>query len=429
MYFESPNKNLDVEKLIDYLLIVGLILGALSMIQYDYFLQRSFFISQNNPSVVNFFPFGYKISKTFEVLLIITAGLLSYLYEEKCYMPRAIKILMWLGFIWILGHSIIAFQSEFKLSEPFDQKGPLVPWSMLLIFCGFNEQRWKKILPVIYFIILLIVVDLTINIFKLGSGFNREMAVAFLRVPLNDLFWLSPLLFLIPQDRLYLKLLSLYSLSLLGISSLMIATRSWLVYFFFYCFMFSLIAFLSANSATKRILIIYSAVFIFALGIGTAYIVANTQINTGVEVLINRIDKDSRSTQLSLFFSRVPTSQIILGAGPRGTWKWSEVGPNAKYRFVDGAYLLMLYIGGIPLLLTYCSLVIYPFVKSLLYFKLFSLSELDRACIILGCVWSLALTGFSTYNNPNLTLGPYVILLCSGRCWWLLNQECSQSPE
>ena len=113
----------------------------------------------------------------------------------------------------------------------------------------------------------------------------------------------------------------------------------------------------------------------------------------------------------------VPSLDLLIGTGPRGTWRMG----NRDYGYVDGVYFFLLFLGGIPLLISYLYIVIYPAVRCF-FLKGFSLyGSFDFACIFMATIWGLVMTGLGTYTAPELKINHYIVLLCVGRCWEVLS--------
>jgi hypothetical protein len=143
------------------------------------------------------------------------------------------------------------------------------------------------------------------------------------------------------------------------------------------------------------------------------FFITQRLLPAAINQLEARLYQDDRSQQYVDFFSDVQWQELALGRGPAGTWYWPGIG---NFQFIDNGYLWMAFIGGLPILLAYCVLILLPAVHALWAGAPLNISS--AAWIIL--LWALALGGLSNYNIPSLTLQSYCISLFAGRCHaWL----------
>jgi hypothetical protein len=157
----------------------------------------------------------------------------------------------------------------------------------------------------------------------------------------------------------------------------------------------------------------------FVLGCGIAlliYSIVPETANASVNGLNARLAEDTRSGQYTDFFSVVPVSDLLLGRGPNGTWYWTGFG---EYQFFDNGYLWMLFIGGVPTLLCYLRIVVWPAMQAISTKP----KGDDAAAVCLAIVWGLCLTGLSVFMLPSVGLANYVVLLFVGRCHGLLAER------
>jgi hypothetical protein len=416
-------ENKQVELLIDRLVIIALVTGMVSMLIHGHLLAKTAFFDFNNSATAMRFPTSYKVLKFIEIFCVFGAGFLAYKTRRKDYVPTAARILMWTMFLWMLGHAVITFHDGFTLSEPFGVKGPIVWWSVLFLFAGVSKRRWNVIYPVLKVIILVASIHMLFSIVSLGGYFNRHIAVQTLRITLNLLLWTAPLIFLIPHKKISQTIAAILPLGIIGMAAILTATRSWIMICVIYVLVVLNHYLRKFHKAPQKVVIVYSILLLLGVMASFAYVTFDLQLLEAGNILANRMSVDSRTAQLELFFQRVPLFDLIVGAGPRGTWRWMDWGSRANYRYVDGPFLLMLFIGGIPLLVSYFYLVIYPSLMAFKKTKLSKTNPINAACIILGLIWTLTMTGFSTFTFPGLQLSHYVVLLCAGRCWGILREK------
>ena len=412
-------KNQRLERLIDCLVVVGLLSGLATMLMYGHVLASNAFLDSNTV-VATKMTISYKLLKIIEIVSIVGAGVLSYGTISRLAVPGYARTLMWILFSWALWQAFVAFKDGFTPAEPLGSKGPVVWWSLVFLFAGIQKTRWRIIKPVVIVIVFIACIDMVFGIVSLGDDFNRYNAVNTLRITLSLILWTAPLVFLVPQKTPLRTIIALLPLAFIGMGALLTATRSWFTIFFLYLIILFFQHLKTITSAVNRVIFVYFVIFLSSIIILSSYNTFNSQIQIATSIFSNRLKSDTRTKQLQLFFERVPLYDLLVGTGPRGTWRMNDSTYGSHYGYVDGPYLLMLFVGGVPLLLAYVSLVIYPSIKAFVRIKKLNTNYCDRACTTLGLFWALALTGFATYTFPMLYVSHYVILLCAGRCWGML---------
>lgn len=366
-----------------------------------------------SPSIV------YKLIKAFEILFILSAGLFAYWTEGRFYATYNIKLMFAILLIWMTGHAIVSFIGGFSNAELVGPKGPVIWWSLLIIFVGYSRERWQTIVyPCIKIIVMVGTIEMVFRIFNLAELFDRVEAQRTLRISIRLMLWTAPLIFLVPNKSKIGKLYSVILLSLIALSALITATRSWLIICSIYMLAWITCIFRKLRRPeTKITFLLLLVVVLLPVVLFLMYNIFETQIQNGGYLLSSRIAFDSRTWQLKQFFMNVPFESLMIGTGPRGTWRMG----NRDYGYVDGVYLLLLFIGGLPLLISYMYIVVYPAIMCF-FKKGFTLyGSLDFSCILVGTIWGIVMTGLGTYTAPELKLNHYMVLLCAGRCWSILN--------
>ena len=132
-----------IERLIDFLVVVGLFLGLISMLLDSQMLANYAFMNIKNVyDVITPSPL-YKLIKTFEILSILSAGILSYWTEGRFYVNRYIKWMFSILLLWMTGHAIVSFSGGFSNAELIGPKGPAVWWSLLSFLQDIRENDGK----------------------------------------------------------------------------------------------------------------------------------------------------------------------------------------------------------------------------------------------------------------------------------------------
>jgi hypothetical protein len=237
------------------------------------------------------------------------------------------------------------------------------------------------------------------------------------------MLWSAPLIFLIQQKNIFNKYISIFPLLLIFISSILTATRSWILVSLFYFVIIIYIYIKDTNRpATKMARICFSIALIIFSG-SLLFIFFEPQIQSGSNILSSRVFTDTRTWQLQQFFSDVSLHDLLYGTGPRGTWRMGY----REYGYVDGVYFFLLFLGGAPLLLSYLYLTTYPAIRITFSKYAFKLRPIFFSCTILVLMWCVVLSGIGTYTIPELKVNHYIVLLCAGQCWRMFYENRFES--
>jgi hypothetical protein len=192
-------------------------------------------------------------------------------------------------------------------------------------------------------------------------------------------------------------------------------TRSWLL--ISVALVFMLIINNSRSKITKNTPVLNKLIksyIIFVLLI-VCFFIFNDPLAKGFEGLVERGLEDTRSGQYTELFSQVSFAEFVVGRGPNGTWVFQ----GRDYQFFDNSYVWMMFIGGLPILVSYLLLIIRPGVKAFLR----GAKAQDGAASILVCLWGIVCLGIGTYALPSITPYCFVIYLMTGRCYMFLNDN------
>jgi hypothetical protein len=162
------------------------------------------------------------------------------------------------------------------------------------------------------------------------------------------------------------------------------------------------------HGGTRTLLTIGFALLLVT-GAGAIVYSALPEHTSSITALGDRMGDDTRSGQYTDFFADVHPLELLVGRGPTGTWFWSVVG---DYQFFDNGFLWMLFIGGVPTLVSYTAIVLWP------AFRLLQCrpgpGDAGAACMLL--LWGVALAGLSTFTLPSISLAGCLVCLWAGRC-------------
>jgi hypothetical protein len=132
------------------------------------------------------------------------------------------------------------------------------------------------------------------------------------------------------------------------------------------------------------------------------------RLSPALSGLKERLTEDSRSGEYVIFFSQIKIEDLILGKGPQASYDREE----EKSQFLDNQFLWILFIGGLPALLCYSSLVLWPGVRPFLLRQ----ASRNRGLGIILILWGLAMVGASTYFNIGTSVENFLIILVAGKC-------------
>jgi energy-coupling factor transporter transmembrane protein EcfT len=117
--------------------------------------------------------------------------------------------------------------------------------------------------------------------------------------------------------------------------------------------------------------------------------------------LVNRIDADTRSDQLTTFFSQVTMSEMIFGQGVSGRYFWN----GRSYGFIDNQLLFLCFRYGIVPMLVLLLMIIRGIVIG---WK----NKENEIYILL--MWLAALLGLSVYFNISMDISNLIVMMLIG---------------
>lgn len=290
--------------------------------------------------------------------------------------------------------------------------GPF-PWlACILVFAGYQLQRWDRVHMTL----------LAMSIATICLGF-RSMVI-WQETEINPLgiskhlyygifvFWLGGLSYVLAPEqkgfRFYLYRAPLWVAFILFLAS---QKRSLIIDSILLIMLASFME-IRGQSGSRGIFLekMMKAFGKISISIIVLVIIALCTIShDALEKLYERRFEDTRSGQFVIFFEQIAPESLILGNGPKASYRF---GFDQEYQSLDNGYLWLLFIGGLPVLLPYLYMVVYPGCRCL--FR--KLSAFDSGGAILLFIWALAIGGLSVFCVPSLFVYHYVILLLAGKC-------------
>ena len=350
------------------------------------------------------------------MIALISSGVIAGLKGQYQKLSRPMRFAFWLLMTTSITWSFITYDFKDVASmEVFGATGPFVWFSCVLIFTGMNRSVWRVLEPVI------LVLGYLTAFLAVYSIITSSVTVEerWLSAPVRHmilLMWFGGWALLTSHESKGFALLLRFSPYLVFIlTTIYTQTRSWFLMSLFLLVFYWLVGkrYDDNHSSIYGKFMVFSAIMMIAALITSVFL--EDYISNSIIEFRDRAFEDSRTGQYIDFFSQVSISDLFLGMGPNGTWYWGD----RDYQFIDNAYLWMAFVGGIPIVLSYCMLIIYPGFKA--YFT--GATKNDAAAASLVILWGLSLTGFSTYLNPSLTPHSYLLLLLSGRCLAYLSES------
>jgi hypothetical protein len=318
---------------------------------------------------------------------------------------------------WMLIHSIVAFwEVPPRPSELRGAKGLLLWVSCLVLFAGTDRNAWKIVTRLIYVMSYITAGIVLLNILRFQQFFSVGQAQKFFLGYFGILLWTAPWILLSVKDANISpsRLMFLaFPFAVLVLAVLQGTGRSWLIIIMIY----------SAVMLTKfrrlfrarRLAYIGTIICILLCIAGIAAYAAVDQLSSSLSLLSERLLVDTRSDQYVQFLSQVSVSDLLIGKGPRATWRWG----TRDYAWIDGAYTLMAFNGGLLLVISYVIIMVLPAWRVLR--KKPSWDYAAPAVVLL--IWALALTGLSTFTLPTVSAGHYILCIYAGRCLSYLHER------
>lgn len=304
--------------------------------------------------------------------------------------------------------------SEILSRKIFAPSGPFAWMTLGVPFAAFHIRNWGRIIKCIAALAYL---SLLLGIREILSGSHYERIIG-LTKPLYygiQCFLYGGFLFIYAHQWRGLKSL-LGRLPFLGVVPLCIyaQNRSWIIDSILVVFLdFILRMRYQLWAGTITLFRVMQSLVVYALAaIMLVAVVVAIVPESAFRGLYERRFEDTRSGQYTTFFKQIPPSSLILGNGPKATYKFNGI---ANYQFIDNGYLWILFIGGAPTLILYLFLIVLPGYACLRY----PLSNFDRSCVVLIILWSLTNAGLSVFCGPVLDSGISLVSILAGRCYYL----------
>ena len=343
------------------------------------------------------------------IMAVMAAGLLAAIVGRLrvvgiagriAFLALALSVILW---------TTVTYGVEELFSRAiFGPTGPFVWFTLIFVLAGTNRRAWEVIEPVIRFLAYGTsgLAIWTIVSSKGSAYFSNQLSKPTQYSIL--LMWLGGWT-LLSATRLHgwrfaVRVIPYFSFLLIAIYS---QARSWTVLAVLLGIVFVILRAREQRSLLSAARILGVSCALIAVVGGLTY---GIFLRSALQGLAGRVDEDSRTGEYVAFFSDVRASDMLIGKGPNGTWYWPEAREDVQ--FADNGFIWMTFIGGLPTLLSYVVLMIWPAIRALRMDP----HGPDAAAVVLLLFWAVALMGLSTYTAPSVSMSSYLISLCAGRC-------------
>ena len=369
--------------------------------------------------LVNFsaLPPLYYYSHGLEILAVMASGLLAASRGRFRFLGFWQHIAFLVLFLTAAVWAVASYTFE-ELHSPliFGATGPFVWFSLIFVLPGTDRRVWSVIDPLIRILSFATAALAVRSVVRIGES-QYLVGLATPTVYTVLMMWLGGWT-LLSATRLRGWRVAARALPVLVLmmTALFLQIRSWTILALLMGAAFVILRSREHGSvlgAMRTFLVVFLIVLALA---GALY---NTVLKNAIGGLAERAGDDTRSNQYVAFFSDVPISDLLLGRGPKGTWYWSAF--FGDYQSFDNGYIWMLFIGGLPTLISYAAIVLCPAICLLGK----NPRGQDAAAVCMVLFWGLAQTGLSTFSNPNAGLPSYVVSLYAGRCYLILAEKAA----
>ncbi|SDM55553.1 hypothetical protein [Kriegella aquimaris] len=330
-------------------------------------------------------------------ILFFMSGSLAFFTEGK-WLPKYVKSAYLLLLCWVV---LVYFRTGGSLLDPgsFMEVKGVAPYLGMSVLFAAKAPRFLKIMKFLLWIGLALAIGGIINTLKLGGGFDRMTAQMQLRLIAVNLVWISPLILFFNYKKYKILSLSIFGLSFLF--SLLIVTRSFLlIHVLVFLFFMRVVLKKKIGCLILGLLVVFIGVIYLAPQIGA--------IEHAINLLNERGNDDTRSTQILLFLADISFYDFIWGAGINSTWNYASIG---EYGWLDNQVLLTAWWAGVVPICIYLMLFIKPMYTFLFKKKV---NPQIKAVAFMLFLWILALLGFGVYVSISTSLYHFVLCFSMG---------------
>jgi len=328
-------------------------------------------------------------------------------------LDRAGRLALWILVFASILWALVAYEwSEILSPAVLGATGPFVWFSTFLLFAGMEPELWPRLRRLIDVLIAATAI-LTIRSLVQASS-HSDTAVYTVNQYFCLLFWYGGWTCLAREYRSKAWIFVDASvLAFLVVLALWLQRRSWIIDTCLLVGLYTMSVSRRIRAADRSRSVNLLAMSAIVVPIGLVLLVALPTARETLTGLLDRLGDDTRTQQYRLFFEQVGVEDLVLGLGPKATYYYGPTNPD--YQYFDNSYLWMAFIGGLPILVSYCVLVVRPGLA--VFF-----TRADRApCVAasggLLFIWVFVLGGVAVLCGPSLTAYSYFICLMAGLCY------------
>jgi hypothetical protein len=345
---------------------------------------------------------------------LLAAGTLGAINGGYARLDRAGRVALWVligaSVLW----AVIAYDWR-EMASPaiLGATGPFVWLSTLALFAGMEAEFWRRLGRVLDVLVVVTAILAVGSVIR--SGLHTSGGVYSTNQYFCLLFWYGGWRCLARDYRSGAWMaVDVSLLALLGVLALWLQRRSWVIDTALLVGLYVMSVPRRTWGADRQRTLRWLAVACLG-GVAVAAVVLSTStaVHEAMSGLQDRLHDDTRSEQYRMFFSQVSLEDLVLGLGPKATYYY---GPdNPEYQYFDNAYLWMAFIGGLPILVSYCVLVVRPGLKAFFRRKERDLTQAAAGGLL--AIWTLVLGGLGVFSSPSLSAYSYFICLMAGLCY------------
>jgi hypothetical protein len=345
-----------------------------------------------------------------QIILLASAGLLALLTTNLRNIERGfvVKFALFIGAAFLMAARGFS-TSEVLSTKLVDGSGPFPLILSVLIFVGAKRANWVVLEKIMFGLAIFFC---GVALFRMTGlqTFTRQEGVANLGNILNALYWPAAWVALraYPRDS-FGNRVKLIPLFVYGLGSLFTQTRLNVLMVFALFAVYAIVQ--RKRRAPQAGLWIGLSMLVIWTTLFTATFLRGSRVLDRVQDVTNafaeRLDEDTRTEQLTAFFSTVAPSELVLGRGSMATWDWDGYDWRGG---TDVGYLTLLLFGGLPLLVTYFLIHLKPCISTI-FKKSWEIADWRLVGAGVGVLWAFRM--FSS-SYASTAIDYYCILFCVG---------------
>ncbi|MGD0615978.1 MAG: hypothetical protein ABSA69_11110 [Verrucomicrobiota bacterium] len=347
-----------------------------------------------------------RILRLFALSLFVLAGLLGALASRRPRLPGLVVFLLATMILYCAFWCLVSYEPSEYWPGLIQTTSPLIFTMCLGVYAGFDPTLWPKLRPLALAIAYGSVVlgaYYTVRLTIKGTFEGSNPTVEHLQIA----FWFGLCALVLHKSSRWRDCVpALIPIALCIPIAIVASSRS-----------FTLLTTLGLltgllvplqhhfrSMAVKVLALGLLSAVVFGVGLWLLSLAAPER----VLALKDRLTEDTRSGQYSQFFQQVPVTSLFAGLGPKATYTFND---RSNYDYVDNQFLFILFKFGLPVLLGYCAVVIWPGLRLLIGAG----TQQQRLLGVFFVLWTLATFGLSIFHAITLNPQNLVVVLLAGR--------------